>query len=106
MFREHERVVLTGDIPERKLKTGDVGTIVHIYSRGDAFEVEFLALDGRSAALATVLPSQVRPVAPTDPTHARQFPSGDHGAAAARGSAKGALPATKLPAEVLPRRRR
>ena len=88
MFEEHERVVLTGDIPESKLKTGDVGTIVHVYSPGDAFEVEFLALDGRSAALATVLPSQVRPVAPTDLTHARQFASGEH-AAAPRSSAKG-----------------
>ena len=89
MFDEHDRVVLTGDIRESKLKTGDVGTIVHVYSRGDAFEVEFLALDGRSAALATVSPSQVRPVAPTDLTHARRFPSGDHAAAAPRGLSKG-----------------
>ncbi len=76
MFEEHDRVVLTGDIHDGKLKTGDVGTIVHVYSRRDAFEVEFLALDGHSAALATVLASQVRPVAPTDLTHARPLPGG------------------------------
>ena len=47
-----------------------------VYPNGEAFEVEFLALDGHTAALATVLPSQVRPVARTDITHARQISSG------------------------------
>ena len=73
MFTEHDRVVLTADLAEPALKAGDVGTVVHVYPNAAAFEVEFLALDGHTAALATVLPSQVRPVARTDITHAREI---------------------------------
>ena len=73
MLAEHDRVVLTDDIAETDLKAGDVGTIVHLYPNAAAFEVEFLALDGNTAALATVSPSQVRPVEPTDITHAREI---------------------------------
>jgi len=73
MLAEHDRVVLTDDITETDLKAGDVGTIVHIYPKAAAFEVEFLALDGNTAALATVSPSQVRPVAHTDITRAREI---------------------------------
>ena len=72
MLKEHDRIVLTDDIPDHRLKIGDVGTIVHIYPRGEAFAVEFLTLDGNTAALATVLPSQARPVSSTDITHARE----------------------------------
>lgn len=49
-----------------------MGTIVHIYKHDEAFEVEFLTLDGDTAAIATVLPSQARPVSNRDITHARQ----------------------------------
>ncbi len=72
MLTEHNRVVLTDDIADTDLKAGDVGTIVHVYPNAKVFEVEILALDGNTAALATVLPSQVRPVARTDITHARE----------------------------------
>ncbi len=37
----------------------------------EAAVVEFLALDGGTVALATVLPSQMRPVTGADLTHAR-----------------------------------
>ncbi len=72
MFKEHDRIVLTKDVPQEGLKSGDVGAIVHIHLQGEAFEVEFLTLDGDTAALATVLPSQVRPVSGEDITHARR----------------------------------
>ena len=75
MLQEHDRVVLTGDLDSGNLKIGDVGTIVHVYADRAAFEVEFLALDGHTAAVATALPSQVRPVGPTDITHARELVS-------------------------------
>ena len=71
MLAEHDRVVLTADLPPAYLKTGDVGTIVHIHRGGEAFEVEFLALDGNTAAVETVPRSSLRPVAVTDLTHAR-----------------------------------
>ena len=71
MLNEHDRVVLTKDIPEEGLKAGDVGTIVHIHRQGEAFEVEFQALDGHTLAVSTVLASDLRPVSPEDVSHAR-----------------------------------
>ena len=71
MIKEHARVVLTTDLAKEGLKAGDVGTVVHIHSQGEAFEVEFLTLDGTTVAIATVLNSQLRPVTHRDITHAR-----------------------------------
>ena len=76
MLEEHDRIVLTDDVADQCLKAGDVGTIVHVHRDGEAFEVEFLTLDGHTAALATVSSSQVRPVTSADITHARDFRAG------------------------------
>ena len=56
MFKEHDRIVLTIDISDDGLKAGDVGTIVHVYPQREAFEVEFLTLDGDTAAIVNILP--------------------------------------------------
>jgi urease beta subunit len=71
MVNEHDRVVLTADVPNEGLKASDVGTVVHIYGQAEAMEVEFLALDGATFAVATLTASQVRPVSKRDITHAR-----------------------------------
>ena len=71
MFEEHDRIVLTGDILPAGLKAGDVGTIVHIHRGGEAFEVEFFALDGSTATIATVPAALLRPVPVTGLTRAR-----------------------------------
>ncbi len=71
MIKEHDRVVLTTDLAKERLKAGDVGTVVHIHSGGAAFEIEFLTLDGRTVAIATVIDSQIRAVTRRDITHAR-----------------------------------
>ena len=60
MIKEHERVVLLKDVPEEGLKAGDVGTVVHVYRQGEAFEVEFMTLDGRTVAVVTLPASYVR----------------------------------------------
>ncbi|MBI2481199.1 MAG: DUF4926 domain-containing protein [Planctomycetia bacterium] len=73
MIKEHERIVLKTDVPTEGLKAGDVGTIVHVYRDGLAYEVEFLTLDGRTAAVATLESSQVRPVSGSEITHAREL---------------------------------
>ena len=70
-FREHDRVVLTAPVDHAGLQTGDVGTIVHVYARDEAYEVEFVGLDGHTAAVATVPGDHLRPVCATDLTHAR-----------------------------------
>ncbi len=51
MIKEHDRVVLTVDVPAEGLEAGDVGTVVHIYSGGVAYEVEFVTLEGNTAAV-------------------------------------------------------
>ena len=74
MFKEHDQIVLIDNVSGDggvALKHGDVGTIVHIHPRAEAFVVEFMALDGDTLAIATVLPAQTRPVSGADITHAR-----------------------------------
>ena len=71
-IREHERVALTADLAGEKLAAGDVGTVVHAYEDGAAFEVEFVALDGESVAVVTLERVQVRPVAHREIAHARR----------------------------------
>jgi hypothetical protein len=73
MIQEHDRVVLTRDIPGEDLVGGDVGTVVHVHADGMAFEVEFMALDGQTAAVATVEASAVRPVTGREITHSREL---------------------------------
>jgi hypothetical protein len=72
-MKEHERVVLTVDVPAEGLKTGDVGTVVHLYRDGLGCEVEFTTLDGKTAAVVTVEANQVRPVRQREITHAREL---------------------------------
>ena len=72
MLVEHDRVVLTADVSDSHLRAGDVGTIVHVHRRGAAFEVEFHALDGNTATVATIPSSSVRPETGADLTRARE----------------------------------
>lgn len=64
MFEELEIVELTHDIKEHKLKVGDTGTVVFVYEsasgRSKAYEVEFVAPNGRTIALLTLMPDEIR----------------------------------------------
>jgi len=75
MIKEHDRVVLKVGVPAEGLEAGDVGTVVHVYRDGLAFEVEFVALDGHTAAVVTVQSGQVRPVSRHEIPHARALAS-------------------------------
>ena len=72
-IREHDCVVLTSNLPEENLEAGDVGTVVHIHGDGAGYEVEFMTFTGRTVAVATVLPAQLRPVTPRDVSHVREM---------------------------------
>ena len=72
-IKEHERVVLTRAVAGEGLEAGDVGTVVHVYPDGLAYEVEFITLDGRTAAVVTADLSGVRPVSRREITHAREL---------------------------------
>lgn len=50
-------IELTVDIPERGLRAGRQGTIVHCHP-GDAYEVEFTNEAGETLALCTLSPNQ------------------------------------------------
>ena len=73
MIHELDRVVLTAPVPAERLECGDVGTVIHVYADGKAFEIEFIPLDGQTAAVATVEASAVRPVTSREITHSRKL---------------------------------
>lgn len=62
MIKEHDRIVLTEDIPEYGLQKNERGTVVFVYKQGQGYEVEFFTSEGRTKAVATLLASQVRPI--------------------------------------------
>lgn len=71
LMTEHERIVLAKDLPEHGLRAGDVGTVVHVYGDGRAFEVEFVALSGKALAVVTVPSDQTRAVREDEIAHVR-----------------------------------
>jgi len=68
-----DRVVLTADIPDEKLKAGDVGTVVYVCKKHKAVEIEFISYDGKTAVVAGAKTSQVRHIAKGELPHARQL---------------------------------
>ncbi len=73
MIKEHDRIVLLIDLQSEGLLAGDVGTVVHIYNKGEAFEVEFMTLEGETVTVVTLPSSQVRAVGKRDIAHARKL---------------------------------
>jgi Domain of unknown function (DUF4926) len=72
MPREHDTVALTRDLPQQGLAAGDIGVIVHVYSDGLAYEVEFVTLTGRTIAVETLPIDAVRAVRDEEIAHVRQ----------------------------------
>ena len=73
MINEHDCVVLLEDISEEGLAAGDVGTVVHVHGDNKGYEVEFMTLTGDMIAVASVLSTAVRAVAPRDVAHVREL---------------------------------
>lgn len=73
MIHEHDTVVLTEDLPSERLKAGDVGAIVHVHREGESYEVEFVTLAGKTVAVATLGPRQLRAVGSGDLAHVREL---------------------------------
>lgn len=72
-MNELDTVVLAHDIRDCGLKKGDMGAIVQIYNNGEAFEVEFVTVEGKTVALLTLKPSDIRKVSKNEILHARQL---------------------------------
>ena len=64
-FHPLDVVVMNTDLPAQGLKRGDLGTVVDIYGP-DALEVEFVTASGRTQALITLKPSDIREVGDDD----------------------------------------
>ena len=60
-----DTVVLTRDLSEHGLRTGDLGTVVELHDP-DGLEVEFVLASGKTKALVTLKRSDVRVVADRD----------------------------------------
>ena len=73
MFDELDVVVLTHNIKDSGLEKGDLGTIVHLYSDKKAMEVEFVAASGKTIAVLTLTPEDIRPMAKNEILHVRGF---------------------------------
>jgi Domain of unknown function (DUF4926) len=64
-FHPLDVVVLNTDLPTHGLKRGDLGAVVDIYGP-EALEVEFVTASGRTRALITLKPSDLREVGDDD----------------------------------------
>lgn len=47
MIKELDSVVLTENLPEHGLESGDIGTVVMVHRGGVGYEVEFVTLEER-----------------------------------------------------------
>ena len=70
-MKELDIVVLQSDLIEHGLKSGDIGTVVHKYSEGDAVEVEFVTGEGRTIGVITLRISDLRLMRDHEILHAR-----------------------------------
>jgi hypothetical protein len=72
MINELDVVALTHALPDQGLAIGDVGTVVHVYKDGQAYEVEFMTLTGETIAVVTLDADAIRPVEEHEIANARQ----------------------------------
>jgi hypothetical protein len=55
----HQEVILARDLPQDGLRSGDIGTVVHIYPQG-GLEVEFFMASGKTRAVVTLREADIR----------------------------------------------
>lgn len=70
-LKELDLAALKQDLPEVRLEAGDVGTVVFVHEQGMAYEVEFVAGDGRTIAVETLGADQIEPLSGAKILHAR-----------------------------------
>ena len=72
LTRSGATVVLTRDLPQQKLRKGDLGTIVLVHDSNSAYEVEFVTLGGDTLAVVTLPTDAVRAATGQEIAHARE----------------------------------
>ncbi len=73
MFQELDTVVLTHNVENHGLKEGDIGVVVHCYQDRQGLEVEFVTAEGKTIALLTLTPSDVRLMREREILHVREL---------------------------------
>ena len=73
MFQELDTVVLTHNVENHGLKEGDIGVVVHCYQDDQGLEVEFVTAEGKTIALLTLTPSDVRLMREREILHVREL---------------------------------
>ena len=79
-YHELDTVVLTRDLPDHGLRTGDLGAVVHVHSP-ETLEVEFVRASGHTQALVTLREADLRPVLDHDLVAVRSVTPSARGAA-------------------------
>lgn len=74
-IEELDLVALNEDLPKHKLVAGDIGTVVYVYGKGKAFEVEFSTGSVYNSAVVTLEKKDVRLLSDNDMLHARPLSS-------------------------------
>lgn len=67
-----DTVVLERDLPDHRLRRGDVGTVVELYPPA-GLEVEFVATSGKAKAVLTLAEDDVRAASDGDLLSVRPF---------------------------------
>lgn len=62
-------MAINTDIPEYGLIKGDIGVIVHLYSKGEAAEVELVSGEGKTVGIVTIPKKNIRQIAHNGSTH-------------------------------------
>ena len=73
MIKELDTIVLSRDIPEHRLKHGDIGAVVHVYRESEAFEVEFITGQGDTVAVVTLETRDIRLMQDREILHVRKL---------------------------------
>ena len=71
MIKELDNIVLTVDLPQHGLTAGDIGSVVMVHTGNEGYEVEFMALDGETLAVSSLVAAQVRPISHKEIAHVR-----------------------------------
>lgn len=73
MIKELDMVVLKHDIKGYGLTEGDIGTVVHCYGSGNAYEVEFVTAEGKTIAVITLTDDDIRLMKDKEILHVREM---------------------------------
>lgn len=72
-LKELDRAALRQDLPDHGLLAGDVGAVVFVHGDAEAYEVEFMTVDGQTIAVKTLYANEIEPVTGQQILHARKL---------------------------------